>query len=94
MNDRRTLTQAWIALLALSFIATLVSLGVGAGLNRHVAGVSILVLAVLKARVILSRYLGLAAAPRWRAGIFTALSLFALVLLALYLGPLSMAMLT
>ncbi|MBC7153389.1 MAG: nitric oxide reductase F protein [Rhodobacteraceae bacterium] len=51
------------------------------------AGALILALAWLKARVILARYLGLAAAPFWRRGFEVALALFCLLLLGLYLAP-------
>ena len=49
----------------------------------------ILTLAWLKARVILGRYLGLAAAPFWRRGFNLSLALFCLLLLGLYLVPLA-----
>ena len=79
------LTRAWIALLLLSGLATLVSAGVGAGLNRQIAGVAMLFLALVKARVILSRYLGLVQAPMWLRGFTISLTLFCLLLAGLYL---------
>ena len=78
----RSLTIAWITLVGLSLIAAAVS----AGLSPRLAGPVILLLAVLKSRVILSDYLGLAAAPAIRRGFNLALSLFALVLLGLYMA--------
>ncbi len=51
-----------------------------------VAGVLILLLALFKARIILSRYLGLSQVPTWRRGFNLSLSLFCLMLLGLYLA--------
>jgi len=47
----------------------------------------ILTFAWLKARVILSYYLGLNAAPFWRRGFGISLGIFCLLLLGLYLLP-------
>ena len=80
------LVRAWLALVALSALATAVSLlrpdsPPWAG---TVAGAAILVLAWLKARVILDRYLGLAEVPGARRGFGAGLGAFALAALALY----------
>lgn len=81
------LTRAWIALVALSGGSALVAAAAGAGGDRRLAGAAILALAVIKARVILARYLGLWRAPSWRRGFNLSLSLLALLLLGLYLIP-------
>jgi len=81
------LTRAWIVLVALSGGSAAVSWLAGAGLDRRVIGAAILALALFKARLILSAYLGLARAPAWRRGFNLALSGFCLLALALYLIP-------
>ncbi len=81
------LLRAWIALIALSGGSAVVSMLVGSGLNRNLTGTAILILALLKSGVILSRYLGLWQAPRWRRGFSITLSFFVLLLLGLYLLP-------
>lgn len=81
------LNKAWFALVALSGASAVVAeLAIG-GLDRRVVGAVILLLALMKARVILSRYLGLAEAPSWRRGFNLVLTLFCLLLLGLYLIP-------
>lgn len=78
--------RAWLALIALSGLATAVSLlrpdaPPWAG---TVAGAVILGLAWLKARVILDRYLDLAGYPAARRGFGAGLGFFALAALVLY----------
>lgn len=81
------LNKAWFALVALSGASAVVAeLAIG-GLDRRVVGAVVLLLALMKARVILSRYLGLAEAPSWRRGFNLVLTLFCLLLLGLYLIP-------
>ncbi|RKF13507.1 nitric oxide reductase F protein [Roseovarius spongiae] len=82
------LTFAWISLLVLSGATTIVAELVNLGFDPRVTGTLVLFLALMKARIILARYLGLAEAPSWRRGFNLALSLFCLLLLGLYLGPL------
>ncbi|MCB2115187.1 MAG: nitric oxide reductase F protein [Rhodobacteraceae bacterium] len=60
-----SVTRAWGLLLALSAGSTLLA---ASGLQGRLFAVPILVLSGTKAHVILARYLGLAAAPRIRAG--------------------------
>jgi hypothetical protein len=87
---RRTLYIAWGGLVALSLTSTLLSLP---GVWAHwpaVSGITILVLAWLKARIILSQYLGLAAAPFWRRGFNFALAVLCLLMMGLYLIPLGL----
>ncbi|MEP2531551.1 cytochrome C oxidase subunit IV family protein [Shimia sp.] len=76
------LTRAWIILVALSLIAAAVSLG----LPTRLAAPAILLLALLKARIILSDYLDLKSAPPWQRGFTLTLTLFCLTLLGLYLA--------
>ncbi len=83
------LLRAWVALIALSLgstvIAALVARGGLSGAATTGAGAVILALAWAKARVILDRYLGLAAAPFWRRGFSIVLGLYGAGLLTLYL---------
>ncbi len=84
---RNPLTRAWFALLLLSFGSTLIAATLGHGVAPPVAGALILLLAWLKAQVILSRYLALWQAPVWRAGFNWVLGFYCLLLLGLYLIP-------
>ena len=81
------LLRAWGALIVFSLGSTAVSLWHWPPALTAAAGGVILLLAWLKARVILGRYLGLVAAPSWRRGFGLALALFCLLLLGLYLLP-------
>lgn len=81
------LVRAWIALIALSGCSAVVSALVDGGLNRSLAGAAILLLALFKSRVILSRYLGLWQAPSLLRGFTITLGFFAALLLGLYLIP-------
>ncbi len=82
-----TLTIAWIALIVLSGLSAATAVLVNSGFDVRVTGAVVLFLALMKARIILSRYLGLADAPSWRRGFNLSLSIFCLVLLGLYLIP-------
>ncbi len=83
-------TRAWALLLLLSAGSTLLSVAVARGALADTAltlgGAAILTLAWAKARVILNAYLRLNEAPAFRRGFGLALALYALLLLALYLG--------
>ena len=83
------LIRAWAWLIGLSAASTVlaaaVSAGWLAGTGVTLGGAAILTLAWAKAGVILSRYLGLAAAPFWHRGFSIVLALYAILLLALYL---------
>lgn len=81
------LSRAWITLVVLSGLSTLAAALVNRGVDIRLTGTMVLILALLKARVILARYLGLAEAPSWRRGFNLVLSLFCAVLLGLYLIP-------
>lgn len=80
------LSRAWLMLMVLSGGSAVVAALVGSGLDRRLAGTLIILLALFKARIILSRYLGLSQAPTWRRGFNLSLSLFCLMLLGLYLA--------
>lgn len=82
-----TLARAWLALIGLSGLSVLVAKAIGAGYDVRITGAIVLLLALMKARIILSRYLGLADAPSWRRGFNLVLTLFMLVVLGLYLLP-------
>jgi hypothetical protein len=83
-------TRAWILLLALSGASTALSVAVMRGALTGTAitlgGAAILALAWAKARTILNAYLRLGEAPAFRRGFGLTLALYALLLLALYLG--------
>lgn len=81
------LSRAWVTLLMLSGVSAIAAHLVNAGIDARISGSLVMVLALLKSRVILSRYLGLDAAPSWRAGFNLTLALFCLLLLGLYLVP-------
>ncbi|MBL4750484.1 MAG: nitric oxide reductase F protein [Amylibacter sp.] len=84
------LTHAWLVLLALSAVSTLVSIAVSQGiLSGYMAttgGAAILMLGWVKACIILSRYLGLNRAPSWLRGFETVLVFYSLLLLCFYLA--------
>ncbi|SLN44696.1 hypothetical protein PEL8287_02277 [Roseovarius litorisediminis] len=81
------LLRAWLWLIGLSLGSTAVSLWHWPPKMTALAGTVILTLAWLKARIILSRYLGLAAAPFWQRGFGISLAVFCALLLGLYLIP-------
>ncbi len=81
----RSLVLAWLGLAGLSGVAAAIALAAGQGLARPVAGVAIMAVALLKARIILSRYLGLDRAPGWLSGGMWGIGAWALVILALYM---------
>ncbi len=88
MMTPRAITTGWLALLGLSLCSTAISLWSFGATWQGPAGAIILILAWLKARVILGRYLGLSAAPFWARGFGIALALYCALLLGLYLIPL------
>ncbi|MES0826497.1 cytochrome C oxidase subunit IV family protein [Ruegeria sp. SCP11] len=76
------LTRAWFALLGLSLGSALLTM---MPVSPAVMGGGILLLALIKARVILARYLDLAHSPSWLSGFTMVLTGFALVIFGLYL---------
>jgi hypothetical protein len=83
----RTLLKAWGGLAALGAATSLLAAVVGPPPIPTLAAALVLALAWLKARLILRRYLGLAAAPSWRGGFDVAIAAYALLLFALFLIP-------
>ncbi len=79
--------RAWFSLLLLSGASVLIASGAANTLPAGATGALVLLFAWMKARVILSRYLGLWRAPSWRAGFNWVLGLYCLLLLGLYLVP-------
>ena len=84
---RDPLLRAWVWLIGLSLGSTAVSLWTWPPKLAALAGTLVLMLAWLKARIILAYYLGLVRAPFWRRGFNIALAIFCLLLLGLYLVP-------
>ncbi|WP_299470881.1 hypothetical protein [uncultured Roseibium sp.] len=80
-------TRAWLCLLLLSGASVLVAAGAAGTLGAAATGILVLIFAWMKARVVLSRYLGLWQAPVWLTGFNWALGLFCLLLLGLFLIP-------
>lgn len=80
-------TRAWLTLLALS--ASTAALAVAqprlAAWAVPAASAALLLLAWVKARVILKHYLGLSAAPAWLRGFTVVLAIYCAVLLGLAL---------
>ncbi|WP_428643916.1 hypothetical protein [Roseibium sp.] len=79
--------RAFLALTALSAGSVAVAAFTGAQFEAALTGTVVLALAFLKARVIVSRYLGLWQAPGWLAGFSWVLGIYCLLLLGLYLAP-------
>ena len=76
------ITRAWLGLLALSLASTLLTLLPVP--NTLLAG-GILILAMVKARLILARYLDLATSPVWLRGFTLVLAGFSILIFGLYL---------
>jgi len=83
----RRLTIAWAWLLGLSLASTAVAALIESGAGTTAAGAAILGVALVKARLILLDYLGLAQAPSWRGGFVVSLGVFTALLAGLYLVP-------
>lgn len=81
----QTIIRAWVSLIALSLVST----GMAHLINNNsyvTYGVILVILvAWMKARIILGTYLELNHAPFWRRGFNVALTAFALAALGLYL---------
>ncbi len=81
------LARAWLFLLLLSGASTVLAVLVAQGLSQTAIGAAILLVAWMKARVILSHYLGLRQAPAICAGVSWVLAFYCAALLGLYLVP-------
>jgi hypothetical protein len=89
MSALRDLARALAALIALGAATTAIAvLRDGAAPVWPAAAAMLLVLAGLKAEIILARYLALGVAPAWLRGFRAALVLLIAVLYALWLIPL------
>lgn len=77
------LTKNWLILIALSAASTAIA---ASGATGAALTLAVLVLAGLKARVILSAYLGLSAAPGWQRGFDLGLGLLLTLMAALALA--------
>lgn len=87
MTIPAALCRAWGTLIVLSLGSTVLSMIVLPEVWMAVAGASILLLAWVKARIVLACYMGLARAPAWQRGFDICLGLFAAALIGLYLVP-------
>ncbi|HBZ45279.1 MAG TPA: hypothetical protein DEO85_14780 [Maritimibacter sp.] len=75
-----SVTRAWLILMALSALATAVSVLGGGALWTVLA---ILLAAWIKARIVLRAYLDLATAPEWSRGFSLVLGLFMIAIMGL-----------
>jgi len=80
----RDLIQAWISLAALSLGTVLIASSEGDGKSGMALAAGVLVLAGLKARVILARYLGLGGSRFWMNAFGLAIGLFLALSFGLY----------
>lgn len=83
----RSLLNTWVWLIALSGGSALVAYVATHGFDRRLTGAVILTLALIKARLILSQFLGLAQAPGWLSGFSWVTGLVGALILGLYLVP-------
>lgn len=78
------LLKAWLWLTGLSLLAAAAT---QAPVPRWMAAAAILLLALLKARIILARYLDLHRAPGWLTGAVLVFAIWTLLVFGLYLMP-------
>ncbi|SDI44400.1 hypothetical protein [Aliiruegeria lutimaris] len=83
----KSLTYAWLSLILLSGASAAIAVMVCQNAVPTMTGAATLLVAWMKMRVILSRYLGLWRAPSWRAGFNGVLGGYCLLLLGLYVIP-------
>ena len=88
MRPDRDLLNALAALAALSLVTVAIAAPGVTLAGPALAVAALLILAGIKAEIILSRYLGLSAAPPWRRGFRAAVILLLTILYALWLIPL------
>lgn len=81
---RHPLVTAWLALALLGLGTTILTLWQTPAVPRAAVTGLVLVLSGLKARVILTRYLGLAASPFWTRTFDLVIALFLLAAFATY----------
>ena len=85
MQSSRRLIHAWLLLLALSVATTLLTFVNAGGSANRLVGATVLVLAGIKGRVILARYLGLETTRFWTRTFDFALVLFLMIAFGLYM---------
>jgi nitric oxide reductase NorF protein len=78
------LIKAWLTLVALSVGTVLLTMAGFSGQGRHLVAGGVLLLAGIKAHVILTRYLGLARSRFWTHVFDSAIGAFLLLSFALY----------
>jgi hypothetical protein len=83
----RALIRAWAGLVGLGAATSLVAAVAGSPPIPVFAAALVLGLAWGKARLILRRYLGLAAAPSWRGGVDAVIGGYLVLLFVLFLLP-------
>lgn len=76
------LTRAWLALLALSLGSAALTV---LHLPAAILGAGILLLALIKARMILAHYLDMTHSPAWLRGFAAVFAVFSILIFALYL---------
>ncbi|MCV2890273.1 cytochrome C oxidase subunit IV family protein [Ruegeria aquimaris] len=81
-GHRPGLTTAWLALLVLSLASTGATV---LPVPQQIVATAVLVLALIKARVILARYLELSAARSWLSGLSVVIAGFFALVLGLFL---------
>lgn len=84
MLDRSVFTT-WLWLIALSGGSAVTAYVATHGVDRRIIGAVILGLALVKARLILSRYLGLAQVRGWLSGFTWVIGLVGLLIFGLFL---------
>lgn len=84
--EARALMTAWVWLVALSIATTLWTLVDGGGAGRIVGAGGVLLLAGLKARIILARYLRLERSRFWMSAFGGAIGGFLALAFAIYLA--------
>ncbi|MDU9005340.1 cytochrome C oxidase subunit IV family protein [Sedimentitalea todarodis] len=87
MGLSSSLLKTWLWLTGLSLLAAVATL---APMARWVLAAAILLLALLKARLILARYLDLYRAPGWLAGATLVFAIWTVLAFGLYLIPVLM----
>lgn len=82
----REISKAWVALAVLSAATALLTLHRAGSETRTIIAAAVLLLAGLKARVILSRYLGLGTSRFWMRTFDLAIGGFLVIAYGLYLA--------
>lgn len=86
MKRSRDLIATWAVLVGLSLATTAFTLVQGTGLPRYAIAGGVLILAFLKARLVLRRYLALSRSRFWSNGFDAALCFFIVVCFGLFVS--------